>query len=135
MIASVSGNGLQIFEVDSMSELRPTARSEVPGAQCLSWNHTNQVVAVGGTSDSIHLVQVHNGEYLSTIPFNDEDAFSGVVRAVAFSNNSRYLASSAENVVNLWDLKRRQLKATFTGHRGAVSCLSISVIAVRLAVS
>ena len=80
-------------------------------------------MAVGGKSDSILLVQTSNGEFLSSIPFQEEEAFEGEVKALTFSSNSRYLASSTRNNIHLWDLKRRHLKATFSGHRGVVKCL------------
>lgn len=124
-IASTSDAGLKIYAVDSMGELRPVSHSKVAGALCVSWNHTNNVLAVGGTDDSIQLVQA-DGESLTSIPFDEEDAFKGPVRCLAFSGNSRYLVSSAGSTINLWDLKRRQLKATFGSHRAEVTCLSTS---------
>ena len=123
MLASTSGYGLRIHETAGLDELRPSKAVQVSGAQALSWNHNNQVVAVGGKSDSILLVQASNGEFLSSIPFQEEEAFEGEVKALTFSSNSRYLASSTRNNIHLWDLKRRHLKATFSGHRGVVKCL------------
>ncbi len=125
-VASISHEGLKIFEVDSMDELRRVSRCKIPGALCVSWNHTNNVLAVGGNDDTIHLVQAYDGESLTSIPFDEEDAFEGPVRCLAFSGSSRYLVSSAGSTINLWDLKRRQLKATFGGHRAEVTCLSTS---------
>ena len=126
MLGSVSGKGLLIHELTSLEELRPVSGAEVAGTRSFTWNHTNQVVAVGGASDTITLLQANNGQLLSTIPFHDEEAFEGVVKSIAFSSNSRYLASSAHNNIHLWDLKRRHLKATFSGHKGSIICLSVS---------
>ena len=90
----------------------------------LSWNHTNQVVAVGLTGRKIDLVQASNGQLLSTVPFGVEEQISDELSAVKFSGNSRYLASAGGNAVQLWDLKRRCLKTTLTGDASAVTTVS-----------
>lgn len=123
MLASTSRKGLSIHTVTDLDELWLARALQVSGVQALSWNHNNQVVAVGGASDTIMLVQTNNGEFLSSIPFHEEEVFEGVVKALTFSSNSRYLASSTQSSINLWDLKRRHLKATLSGHRGMVTCL------------
>lgn len=90
---------------------------------CLSWNHTNQVVAIGGNTNNISLVQASNGQLLSTLEMETElSGTSNVnIRTVAFSNNSRYLSTSASSAIQLWDLKKRVLKKTFYGHSRPVS--------------
>ena len=101
------------------------------GAQfnCVSWNHTNKVVAAGGNDKKLSLYQVSNGELLSTIPFSDGgayDALQGNVKSLAFSNTSKYLACGADSIVYIYDLKRRQCKSKFIGHKGHITALDFS---------
>ena len=129
MLASVGGNELKLYSVSRERELKLT--NVVDGLHsynlgAVAWNHTNQVVAIAGSEPKISLVQASDGQLLSTIPFSAEEAFEGPTRAIAFSNNSRYLASSSNRVVNLWDFKRRNLKASFTGHKGDVNAIAIA---------
>lgn len=131
MLASCGGNELRVYGVDddhSLSHQRTVDGLHGYNISALSWNHTNQVVAIAGSEAKISLVQASNGQLLSTLPFSvaEANAFAGETRAVAFSSNSRYLASSSSRSVNLWDLKRRQLRASFTGHRAAVTTLSVA---------
>jgi WD40 repeat protein len=85
----------------------------------VSWNHTNQVVAVAGTARVIHLVQASNGQFLSEVPFSSvqerailhsDTHIIDDITSISFSNSSRYLASSSGNSVHIWDLKRRNLR-------------------------
>jgi WD40 repeat protein len=89
----------------------------------LSWNHTNQVIAVGGTNKRINLVQVNNGSILSNIPFNDNEILNDVITSLCFSGNSRYLSCGANNIIYLWDLKRRTCKTKLIGHNGIINKL------------
>ena len=128
MLASVSKD-LRIYDCHTdPPELRFRARCGdfQDDLGCISWNHTGQVVAVAGTKAQISLVQSSNGQTLSTIPFNAEESFQGSVKSVCFSNNSRYITTSTYNLLKIWDLKRRNLKATLgQGNRGNITCVNM----------
>lgn len=120
MLASCGGNELRLYHVDSnygLSHQRTVDGLHGYNISALSWNHTNQVVAIAGTEPKISLVQTSSGQLLSSLPFSvaEASAFAGDTRAIAFSCNSRYLASTSGRIVHLWDLKRRQLRASFPG--------------------
>ena len=129
LLASSSSEGLRIWENDSKNNLESKASFlGTTGFSCLSWNHTNQVIAVGGKeSNTISLIQTSNGQLLSTIPFalEQQQTQGGGINTLSFSGNSRYLASGQLNHVNLWDLKRRTLKVTFGEHKGKITALSL----------
>jgi WD40 repeat protein len=128
MLAAVGGNELCLYDINENFHVshRNTVRDfHRHNLTSLTWNHTNQVVAISGRESKISLVQVSNGSLLSTLPFNNDEAYIGETIAVAFSSNSRYLASTNARCVNLWDLKRRQLRASFTGHKGDVTKLGV----------
>ena len=116
--------------------------SEQNSFHCVSWNHTNQVIAVGGTKRKIDLVQVSNGQLLSSLniqPDSFESAFddgtnetendNAYTRCVSFSHNSRYLATAVASTVQVWDLKKRALKSSFYGHSRPVSALTFHLYA------
>lgn len=132
--ATVSQGALKVFEFSAGgADGGPAAvvnqsSSAFKGTllSCLAWNHTNQVLAVAGNKPQISLVQANNGQLLSTIPFTAEQAFVGPIQALAFSGNSRYLASGNGRFVHLWDLKRRALKGYLGEHQGAVTALGLS---------
>jgi WD40 repeat protein len=116
---------LQIWEFVQPEEHKLHSTCDFGGRiKSLSWNHTNQVVAVGGSSSQIGLIQASNGQLLSTLPFTGEAPLSGECSALKFSSNSRYLAASEGSLIRLWDLKKRNLKAALEGHVGSVVALS-----------
>ena len=92
----------------------------------LAWNHNQQVVAVGGTSQKLHLVQASTGQTLSSLPIDERDSFVGDVRALSFSHNSRYLASGIDKDVVIWDLKKRSIKTRLNGHKAVIKCLQFN---------
>ena len=130
LLASVSQT-LNVYEA-RVPELRPIVKCSYSDSDSycdLAWNHTNQVIAVGGASRVINLFQVSNGSLLTTIPFSDDNkntdhVISGDVTALGFSSSSRYLAAASAAVVYLYDLKRRNCKLRFIGHRGDITALT-----------
>lgn len=124
LIASASEN-LQIWEFINQEECKSISSCAFTGIPTsLSWNHTNQVVAVGLSDKKIDLVQATTGQLLSTLPFTAQEGFVDLVRAVKFSGNSRYLASAEGRVVQLWDLKKRSLKTKLEGHKSTITAIS-----------
>ncbi len=93
---------------------------------CLAWNHSNQVVAVGGRDAKIDLIQVTNGSLLTSLPLAESLHSSSSIRALAFAHNSKFLASSIGSPIQLWDLKTKQIKALFIGHRNPITALSFT---------
>lgn len=124
LIATAS-DSLQIWDFLNQEECRTVSTCSFTGtATSLSWNHTNQVVAVALSDKRIDLIQATTGQLLSTLPFTSQEGISAQVKAVRFSGNSRYLASAEGNVVKLWDLKKRSLKTKLEGHKNPVVAVS-----------
>lgn len=90
---------------------------------CVTWNHNQQVVAVGGNSPNIYLVQASTGQILSSLPFKAEDTLVGGVSSLSFSHNSRYLASPNNSNAVIWDLKRRSIRTILEGHHSKITTL------------
>ena len=72
MLASVGGNELKLYGVDSSRQLK--LKTVCDGLHsynlgAVAWNHTNQVVAIAGSEPKISLVQANDGQLLSSIPF------------------------------------------------------------------
>ena len=124
LIASAS-DSLQIWEFISQEDCKSLSKCTFTGLpKCLTWNHTNQVVAVGLSDKKVELIQATTGQLLSTLPFTPHDGILSAVRTVKFSGNSRYLASTESNSIQLWDLKKRALKTKLVGHRNDVVAVS-----------
>lgn len=118
-LASVS-DALKVWnvspEVEQEFKLQSTHRS-TSEYLCLSWNHTNQVVAVGGRDNQVHIIQASNGAHLQALQITETPISNFKVPTLSFSHNSRYLAVGYESIVQLWDLKKKQIKNVFTGHK------------------
>ena len=104
---------------------------------CISWNHSNQVLAAACDQLKISLIQVNNGQLMSLVPFSNSlqatlqdpsssyisspadlemyDKFN--VKHVSFSGNSRFIACGIDKYLHLWDLKRKVIK--FSSHMTA----------------
>lgn len=106
LIASVSTN-VKVWEFEPTSkEVIPvsssTSQNPFPIAS-VCWNHTNHVVAIGGDSPQVHLIEARSGKLLSTVPFEEKDMVPGQsISALSFSSNSRTLAYGAANSLYLW---------------------------------
>ena len=101
LIATAS-DSLQIWDFLNQEECRTVSTCSFTGtATSLSWNHTNQVVAVALSDKRIDLIQATTGQLLSTLPFTSQEGILAQLRAVRFSGNSRYLASAEGNLVKL----------------------------------
>jgi hypothetical protein len=133
LLASVA-DSVRVWRYEAGDVLSPVSQPffahGVDELHAISWNHTNQVVATAG-GNQINLIHAQHGQLLSSIPFTDTTdntriVFDGEIRSLAFSSNSRIIASSSGRSLHVWDLKRRVLKAYLTGHRNrinAVACL------------
>lgn len=119
---ATASESLKVWKFEN-DELNLVSRFSTPTGKCscLAWNHTNQVVAVGGTESKIFLVQANNGQFLSSLQVSEDNGSKLDASSVAFSSNSRFLAASLNNVIQLWDLKRRQLKSFMSDHVGNVT--------------
>lgn len=108
--------------------LRNTFESKEGDETHLSWNHTNQVLAVSGSARKINLIHSQNGQLLSTIPFvENRDSIEHIdeeISSISFSPNSRYIANGAGSLLCIWDLKRRNLKFKLNGHQSSITSLS-----------
>jgi WD40 repeat protein len=130
LIASAS-DSIKIWSWETNEKelnLKSTYRTNATDFHCLSWNHTNQVVAVGGKEPKVHLIQAINGQALSLLPLSESKLSTVKVQSVSFSNNSRYLVTSLGTPIQLWDLKKRQIKAIFSGHQAPIASLQFNPI-------
>jgi hypothetical protein len=83
-------------------------------------------VAIGGKNASIDLVQVANGSLLCSLPLAESLHSTSSIRALAFAHNSKYLASSIGSPIQFWDLKTKQIKSLFIGHRSPIAALTFT---------
>jgi WD40 repeat protein len=127
-LASVANN-LKVWTWEDGSAelaLKSTFRAPASPVNCAAWNHTNQVIALGGKEPKIHLVQANNGQQLSSLLLSESKLSQFKVSAVAFSHHSRFIATSIDTPVQMWDLKKRQIISIFTGHKQPIVSLDFN---------
>jgi hypothetical protein len=125
LIASSSGN-VKIWMFDGTRlDILANSVASAEDTLCVRWNHTNQVVGAGTSEGNIHLQHVNTAQILSTLSLQ-QSGIAGAVRSLAFSNNSRYLASAARNGIHIWDLKKRSIKVSLKGHIADVACVGFA---------
>lgn len=90
---------------------------------CVSWNHTNKVIASCGVDGKMALVGADNPEKsLLDLSFDPIKVVS--INSCAFSPNSRYIAAGGtDSVVKVWETKSnsRDIYLNLKEHFGSVS--------------
>ena len=117
MIATITNEAVKIWRLSSSCEKvdEIIAPLDVKGKLLnISWNHTNQVIAISNTFGEVQLFHSQTGELLSNIPFDSNTSSKHYPsHSLSFSENSRYLSQSIQSSVLMWDLKKRILKNNF----------------------
>eukprot|EP01102_Stenamoeba_stenopodia_P010088 TRINITY_DN29_c0_g1_i1.p1 TRINITY_DN29_c0_g1~~TRINITY_DN29_c0_g1_i1.p1 ORF type:complete len:567 (-),score=86.92 TRINITY_DN29_c0_g1_i1:164-1864(-) len=83
---------------------------------CVRFSHDGKYLATG-CNRSAQIYDVETGDKLHT--FSDEASKDGdlYIRSVCFSPDGKLLAAGAEDkTVKVWDIERKRLSHTFTGH-------------------
>lgn len=128
MLVTVADN-LKIWNWEENSDkldLKGTYRPQFSPLYCAAWNHSNQVIAAGGKEPMLHLIQANNGKLLNSLQLSESKLSQWKVSAVAFSNHSRYIATSLDTPIQFWDLKKRQIISIFTGHKRPIVALNFN---------
>lgn len=103
------------------------ARDFEANVTCLLPSPDGRVLALGltepgrGGNNKVILVDAVTGERISSVPTQRRGA-----SALAFSNDGRLLAVGFHGLVQVWDVKSRELVRTITGFERVVTCLSFS---------
>jgi WD40 repeat protein len=124
MLTSSDKRTIHLIDVASGNELR-TLSTETPffsSFQRIAFSPNGQMVAAVNLFDAyIQLWDVASGKELRTFQEGND------VRAVAFSPNSRILASAgADRDIKLWNIASGSLVRTLKGHTEAVNAIAFS---------
>ncbi len=87
----------------------------------VAFSPDGKLLAASDINHEIHIWQVSDGKKLLTCKVDD-----GWVWSVAFSPDSRILASSANRSVNLWDVQTGECLQTLPGYTSRIFSLSFS---------
>lgn len=118
LLASVS-ESLNIWNCeDSAFSLKSSYRHAGYVFSAVSWNHTNQVVAIAGNYPSASLIQANNGQLLTNLQLSKSS--DTVSRAISFSSNSKNLAIALNHEIQLWDMRKKEITYLLNDHRKSV---------------
>ncbi len=87
----------------------------------VAFSPDGKLLAASDISHEIHIWQIADGKKLLTCKVDD-----GWVWSVAFSSDSRILASSANRSINLWDVQTGECLQTLLGYTSRIFSLSFS---------
>lgn len=87
----------------------------------VAFSPDGKLLATGDVNHEIHVWQVADGEQILTCKVD-----AGWLWCVAFSPNGRWLASSANCTVNLWDIQTRECIKSFSGYTDRVFSVAFS---------
>eukprot|EP00854_Cymbomonas_tetramitiformis_P029202 gene29202-36324_t len=101
---------------------------------CVRWNHTNQVVGSSGDDGAVYLHHHSSGNQMGRLPELAPDeperagsAMAESISCIAFSKGSRYLATAGSgSTVKVWDLKRKVMVKSLSGHTERVNAVTYS---------
>lgn len=111
-------NDIRIWDLQKQSALVEFSPHKST-VNCARWNHNNQVLVSGGDDGEVVLSH-QSGRSLGRLP--TDVTKSEPVRALAFSSGSRYLCSGgASQVVDVWDLKKKEKTRSFAGHTAGIT--------------
>lgn len=95
----------------------------------VAWNHSNQVLIVDDEQQAkVFLLVVTNGQLYppQSLSDNQPAKSSNHLGCIAISNNSRYLAVARGISIQLWDMKRKNVKMVFEGHTAPLVVLQFT---------
>mmetsp|Transcript_1045 Transcript_1045/g.1990 ORF Transcript_1045/g.1990 Transcript_1045/m.1990 type:complete len:594 (+) Transcript_1045:74-1855(+) len=118
-------NEIKLWHVPTSQEIKSFAPHKSGSTiNCVRWNHNNQVL-VSCADDGDVILSHQTGRCLGHLPTGTAtSSLPPAVNTLAFSSGSRYLCSGgASEVVDVWDLKKKEKTRTFAGHNGSITAL------------
>ena len=111
-IASAAAE-IKIWDLTSRAAALHTFQPHTSDINCLRW-HPNGSILASASDDGSIAVNHESGALIERL-VADPGSASAAVKAICFSTGARYLCGGgAKQVVNVWDLKRRQvIQASF----------------------
>ncbi|MCQ3932051.1 MAG: hypothetical protein DPW16_16495 [Chloroflexi bacterium] len=101
---------------------------ETSGLRDIAWNPDGAMVAVGGGSGIIRIIDVHSGESLRLLQTHQSDLF-----ALAWNPDGTSLASAhADGTIVVWDLESERAIDILQGHADIVTALDWDQMGDRL---
>eukprot|EP00164_Ancoracysta_twista_P002699 GFYU01003593.1.p1 GENE.GFYU01003593.1~~GFYU01003593.1.p1 ORF type:complete len:817 (-),score=223.66 GFYU01003593.1:113-2563(-) len=129
VLAAAGDQGVKIWHV--LTGNQTPIKSFTPHtktANCVRWNHNNQVLVSAGDDGRIVLSHT-TGAWLGTLESFKQDAPTTPeeINTLCFSSGSRYLCSGGDDcIVKVWDLKKKERIKSFSGHTDVITAVTFS---------
>jgi WD40 repeat protein len=105
LLSSSKDGTVRIWDVESKM-CKQVCETGFP-VKCCSLSHDGSMLAAGGDSPQVAVLNPENGSTLFTLDLDDE-SFSNAVACLAFTRNDRQLAVAySDKVVRIWQLPHR----------------------------
>jgi protein NEDD1 len=109
----------RVPKLEAVVEFKKQHQSEINE---VSWNHNNKLLATCSADGKIYLNR-SDGASLGAFPDKDNCE----TNSLCFSTGSRYLATGgSDNLVKIWDLKKKSVVKLFKTHTDAITCIKFS---------
>lgn len=115
------GPAIQLWDIRT-GKLKATYVGHTNSVSALAYSPNGLLLASGGLGYNNKSVQIWNTTTGENHVLHD-DVHTNPVISLTFSQDSRFLASSGGNNIEVWDVGFRQHKATLKGHRDVIFSL------------
>ncbi len=130
-VASSSGSGLELWDVETGSQVAAMSGRGTEGIEALAFSPDGRLLAAGESwsGTSVHLWDVETAARTATL-----EGHRDRVNSLAFSPDGRTLASAShDHTVKLWDVDSASIVTTFEGHESWIFSVDFSPDGTRLA--
>lgn len=121
LVTGSRDNTMRLWNINNNTRIRTFEDWNAGWVNAVALSPNDQLLAAGTETGSIHIIDLNTYQDRAiatptTVP----------VKTLAWTPDSKMLATNQSSQINLWDLATGKLKTTFNGHDAAVQAIAIS---------